>query len=393
LKNLKINLIMKKIFIIISSLILSCQSENKSVDEVIKSNNIDLIKLKRKEITNKQQEIYKKINLIDVKLNELENNSKNPIVSTVKIVEKSFKHYIELQGDVKSDKIISIYPEFSGIINKLYVKAGDNVNEGQVLATIDDGGLTQQLSQLKITYNLVKTTYERQERLWNQKIGSEIQYLESKSMFEAQSQAIEQLTKQLEKTIIKAPFSGIIDNVVVKKGEVVYPGRSNLMLLVNMEEMYIESKVPENYINSVTKGKEITIEAPILNISLKSKINLVSNYINPLNRTYRIEASIPENNYKIKPNLNVKIKVNDYTNKKAILILLNYINIDSNNDQYVYKIINKDGEDYASKTIIKTGRNNGDFIEVINGLNVNDEIVSEGARKLTNNSIVKIINN
>jgi membrane fusion protein, multidrug efflux system len=384
---------MKKIFIIISSLILSCQSENKSVDEVIKSNNIDLIKLKRKEITNKQQEIYKKINLIDVKLNELENNSKNPIVSTVKIVEKSFKHYIELQGDVKSDKIISIYPEFSGIINKLYVKAGDNVNEGQVLATIDDGGLKQQLSQLKITYNLVKTTYERQERLWNQKIGSEIQYLESKSMFEAQSQAIEQLTKQLEKTIIKAPFSGIIDNVVVKKGEVVYPGSSNLMLLVNMEEMYIESKVPENYINSVTKGKEITIEAPILNISLKSKINLVSNYINPLNRTYRIEASIPENNYKIKPNLNVKIKVNDYTNKKAILILLNYINIDSNNDQYVYKIINKDGEDYASKTIIKTGRNNGDFIEVINGLNVNDEIVSEGARKLTNNSIVKIINN
>jgi RND family efflux transporter MFP subunit len=384
---------MKKIFIIVSSLIFSCESENKSVSEVIASNNIELIKLKREEINNKQQEIYKKLNLIDLKLNELENNSKNPIVSTSRIIKQDFNHYVELQGDVKSEKIISIYPEFSGIINEIFVKSGESVDKGQILATIDDGGLKQQLSQLQITYNLAKTTYERQERLWGQKIGSEIQYLESKSMFEAQSKAIEQLTKQLNKTIIKAPFSGIIDNVIVKKGEVVYPGRSNLMLLVNMQEMYVESKVPENYINSITKGKNVVIEAPMLNIVLKSKIRLVANYINPLNRTYRIEAEIPKNNYKIKPNLNVKLKVNDYTSEDAILIMLNHINIDSNNDEYVYKIINKDGKNYALKTIIETGKNNGNFIEVLKGLTENDEIVSEGARKITNNSEVKIINN
>ena len=384
---------MKKIFIIISSLIFSCQSENKSVIEVIESNNIDLIKLKREENNNKQQKIYKELNLIDLKLDELENNSKYPIVSTTKIIEQKFKHYVELQGDVKSDKVISIYPEFSGIINEIFIKSGENVGEGQILATIDDGGLKQQLSQLQITYNLAKTTYERQERLWNQKIGSEIQYLESKSMFEAQSEAIEQLNKQLSKTVIRAPFSGTVDNVIVKKGEVVYPGRSNLMLLVNMQEMYVESKVPENYINSITKGKDVVIEAPILDMILKSKISLVANYINPLNRTYRIEAEIPDNNYKIKPNLNVKIRVNDYTNENAILILLNHINIDSNNDEYVYKIIKKDGKNYASKTIIETGRNNGNFIEVLNGINIGDEIVSEGARKIRNNSEVKIINN
>ena len=384
---------MKKIFIIVSSLIFSCESENKSVSEVIASNNIELIKLKREEINNKQQEIYKKLNLIDLKLNELENNSKNPIVSTSRIIKQDFNHYVELQGDVKSEKIISIYPEFSGIVNEIFVKSGESVDKGQILATIDDGGLKQQLSQLQITYNLAKTTYERQERLWGQKIGSEIQYLESKSMFEAQSKAIEQLTKQLNKTIIKAPFAGIIDNVIVKKGEVVYPGRSNLMLLVNMQEMYVESKVPENYINSITKGKDVVIEAPMLNIALKSKIRLVANYINPLNRTYRIEAEIPSNNYKIKPNLNVKLKVNDYTSKDAILIMLNHINIDSNNDEYVYKIINKDGKNYALKTIIETGKNNGNFIEVLKGLTENDEIVSEGARKITNNSEVKIINN
>jgi len=157
--------------------------------------------------------------------------------------------------------------------------------------------------------------------------------------------------------------------------------------------MYVESKVPENYINSITKGKDVVIEAPILDMILKSKISLVANYINPLNRTYRIEAEIPDNNYKIKPNLNVKIRVNDYTNENAILILLNHINIDSNNDEYVYKIIKKDGKNYASKTIIETGRNNGDFIEVLKGVSIGDEIVSEGARKITNNSEVKIINN
>ena len=384
---------MKKILIIISSLIFSCQSENKSVIEVIESNNIDLIKLKREEINNKQQKIYKELNLIDLKLDELENNSKYPIVSTTKIIEQKFKHYVELQGDVKSDKVISIYPEFSGMINEIFIKSGENVDEGQILATIDDGGLKQQLSQLQITYNLAKTTYERQERLWNQKIGSEIQYLESKSLFEAQTEAIEQLNKQLSKTVIRAPFSGTVDNVIVKKGEVVYPGRSNLMLLVNMQEMYVESKVPENYINSITKDKDVIIEAPVLNMILKSKISLVANYINPLNRTYRIEAKIPDNDYKVKPNLNVKIRVNDYTNENAILILLNHINIDSNNDEYVYKIIKKDGKNYASKTIIETGRNNGDFIEVLKGVNISDEIVSEGARKITNNSEVKIINN
>ena len=384
---------MKKILIIISSLIFSCQSENKSVIEVIESNNIDLIKLKREEINNKQQKIYNELNLIDLKLNELENNSKYPIVSTAKIIEQKFKHYVELQGDVKSDKVISIYPEFSGMINDIFIESGENVDKGQILATIDDGGLKQQLSQLQITYNLAKTTYERQERLWNQKIGSEIQYLESKSLFEAQSKAIEQLNKQLSKTVIKAPFSGTVDNVIVKMGEVVYPGRSNLMLLVNMQEMHVESKVPENYINSITKGKDIIIEAPVLNMILKSKISLVSNYINPLNRTYRIEAEIPENNYEIKPNLNVKIRVNDYTNENAILILLSHINMDSNNDEYVYKIIKKDGKNYASKTIIETGRNNGNFIEVLNGISIGDEIVSEGARKITNNSEVKIINN
>ena len=383
---------MKKLYYLFIVLILSCSENKSTIEEVLKSTNIELLKDKRDELTSMQQEVYKKINLIDSRLKALSNESKEPIVYVKKIEESTFKHYVELQGDVKSDKIVSIFPEFSGIVKEIKVNSGDKVSKGQELAIIDDGGLKQQLSQLKITFELVKTTYERQKRLWEQKIGSEIQYLESKSIYEAQKQAIDQLNKQLEKTIIKAPFSGVIDNVIVKQGEVIYPGRSNLMLLLNLDNLYVESRVPEKYLNTITKNKDVIMYFPMLDLNLESSIKYSANFINPSSRTFRIETNIPSNNYNIKPNLNAKVKVNDYTNENAITVSLNHISIDSENDKYVYKIIEKQNNTYAIKTAIETGLKNGGLIEVTKGLTKNDIIVTEGFRKLTDNSIVKIIN-
>ena len=383
---------MKNLYFLFVILGLSCSENKSTIEEVLKSTNIELLKDKRDELTSMQQEVYKKINLIDSRLKALSNESKEPIVYVKKIEESTFKHYVELQGDVKSDKIVSIFPEFSGIVKEIKVNSGDKVSKGQELAIIDDGGLKQQLSQLKITFELVKTTYERQKRLWEQKIGSEIQYLESKSIYEAQKQAIDQLNKQLEKTIIKAPFSGVIDNVIVKQGEVIYPGRSNLMLLLNLDNLYVESRVPEKYLNTITKNKDVIMYFPMLDLNLESSIKYSANFINPSSRTFRIETNIPSNNYNIKPNLNAKVKVNDYTNENAITVSLNHINIDSENNKYVYKIIEKQNNTYAIKTAIETGLKNGGLIEVTKGLTKNDIIVTEGLRKLTDNSIVKIIN-
>ena len=383
---------MKKLYYLFIVLILSCSENKSTIEEVLKSTNIELLKEKRDQLTNIQQETYQKINLIDSRIKAISNESKDPIVYIKKIEESTFKHYVELQGDVKSDKIISIFPEFSGIIKEIKVNSGDNVFKGQKLAIIDDGGLKQQLAQLKISFELAKTTYERQKRLWEQKIGSEIQYLESKSIYEAQKQAIDQINKQLDKTIIKAPFAGVIDNVIVKEGEVVYPGRSNLMLLLNLDNLYVESKVPEKYLNTISENKDVIMYFPMLDLNLESRIKYSANFINPSNRTYRIEADIPSNSFNIKPNLNVKIKVNDYTNENAITVRLDHINIDSENNKYVYKIIEKQNNTYASKTPIETGLKNGDLIEVTKGLTKDDIIVTEGFRKLTDNSIVTIIN-
>ena len=203
---------------------------------------------------------------------------------------------------------------------------------------------------------------------------------------------VEQLKKQLSKTTVRAPFSGTIDNIFAKEGEVVYPGKSNLMLLLNLKEMYIECNVPENYINSIVKGKEALIELPFNKELLNSYVRQSGNFINSNNRTFKIEIEIPENNFNIKPNLNTKIKVNDYSNLNAILVDENVIGIDSNNDKYIYKIDKKNDEVYVDKMIVKTGKNSGKFVEIISGLNENDEIVSEGIRKLTDNTKVRIVN-
>tara|TARA_B100001093_G_scaffold153067_1_gene145869 strand:+ start:12970 stop:14130 length:1161 start_codon:yes stop_codon:yes gene_type:complete len=377
--------------VFISFLFIGCNNST-TLENVLESDNIETLTTKRKEIIESQQKIYNQLKKIDQKIEDLNKNSQLPIVETVFVKKQEFKHFVEFQGNVKSDNLITIYPEYSGILNRIYVKNGDKVSKGQKIAQIDDGGLKEQLSQLEITLELSKTTYERQERLWSQEIGSEIQYLNSKALFEAQKKGVEQLKKQLSKTTVRAPFSGTIDNIFAKEGEVVYPGSSNLMLLLNLKEMYIECNVPENYINSIVKGKEALIELPFNKELINSYVRQSGNFINSNNRTFKIEIEIPENNFNIKPNLNTKIKVNDYSNLNAILVDENVIGIDSNNDKYIYKIDKKNDEVYVDKMIVKTGKNSGKFVEIISGLNENDEIVSEGIRKLTDKTKVRIVN-
>ena len=383
---------MKKIFILFLIISITSCDNNSTLQNVLESNDVDKIKLKRKEIAASQQNFFNKLQIIDNKLDELNTNPQLPIVEILTINSVEFDHYVQVQGSVKSDELINIFPEFSGIAKAVYVKSGDVVKKGQPLIKIDDGGLKEQLSQLEIGFELTKTTFERQKRLWDQNIGSEIKFLETKSMYEAQKQGINQLKKQIKKTLIEAPFSGTIDNVVVKKGEVVYPGRSNLMMLLNLDNLYIESNVPEKHIASINSGDKAIVHFPLLDKTILTTVRQSGNYINPINRTFKIEMDIEKNNLNIKPNLNSKVKINDYSNYSALMINQNFISIDSENKEYVYKIYEKNNKTYVSKTIISTGKNDGIKIEVLSGLNAGDKVVSEGIRKLVNNARVQIIN-
>jgi len=254
--------------------------------------------------------------------------------------------------------------------------------------------LSQQLAQLKIQAELAKTTFERQQRLWDQKIGSEMQYLQAKSNYEAQDQAIAQLEQQVAKTIIRAPFSGTIDDVFTEQGSVVMPGQSELMRIVNLDRMYIVTDVPEKYIANITRDKKVEVEFPILGKKIDSKVRQVGDFINPNNRTFKVEISIPNKDRSIKPNLTAKVKINDYSNETALLIPQGIISENASGEQYIYIIKEKieNNEAKAEKTVIETGLTQGDFIEVTNGLQPGDEIIMEGARSVNDGQKVKIIN-
>jgi predicted PilT family ATPase len=178
----------------------------------------------------------------------------------------------------------------------------------------------------------------------------------------------------------------------VKKGEVVYPGKSNLMMLLNLDNLYIESNVPEKHIASINSGNKAIVHFPLLDKTIPTTIRQSGSYINPINRTFKIEMDIEKNDLNIKPNLNSKVKINDYSNNSALMINQNFISIDSDNKEYVYKIYNKDKKTYVSKNIIITGKNDGANVEVISGLISGDRVVSEGIIKLVDNARVKIIN-
>ena len=188
---------MKNIFSItlLSLLILSCGGEKKetSVEDIIASQDLSQIRAKKDEISNKQIEFAAQLKLLDDEISKLDTAKKVPLITTFMAKEEVFNHYLELQGNVDTKNLLTITPEYNGILSRIYVKEGQRVYKGQILAKIDDGGLGQQLAQVEIQADLAKTTFERQERLWNQKIGSEIQYLQAKSNYEAQTRAVNQL--------------------------------------------------------------------------------------------------------------------------------------------------------------------------------------------------------
>ena len=378
----------------LSLLLLSCGGgeTNESIESVIASNDIAAIQKKRDALVTQQQEVNAQLKLLDEKLGELNPNAKMPLITTLTAEKENFTHYLELQGSVETKQNIVITPEMSGILTAVYVKAGDRVSKGQLLAKIDDGGMSQQVAQMQIQADLAKTTFERQKRLWEQKIGSEIQYLQAKSSYEAQQEAVNQMRSQLGKSNVRAPFSGTIDDVISEKGSVVSPGQTQLIRIVNLSDMYIETDVPETYINDVTEGKKVEVNFPVLGKKIDSKVRQTGNYINPNNRTFKIEIDVPNKDKSIKPNLTARLLINDYTNENALLIPQSIISENADGEQYIYVIENiEDGKGVAKRVIISTGRTQGDVIEVTEGIKDGDEIIVDGARSVEDGQTVKII--
>ena len=371
----------------LSVVLFACGGDKeKSVEDVIASNNLEEIRAKKEAISRLQSTYAEQLGLLNTKIAALDTNKKIVLISAFTAQEEVFNHYIELQGNVSTNNLVIITPEAPGILTSVIVKEGQHVTKGQQLAKIDDGGLTPQLSQMKIQASLAKTTFERQERLWNQKVGSEIQFLQAKTNYEAQEKTVKQIEEQIAKTIVVAPFSGTIDEVITEQGNMVSPGASQLFRIVNLNDMHVETDVPESHITTVTIGKSVEVELPVLGEKLHAKVALVGSFINPANRTFKVEIPVSNDKKLIKPNLTAKIRINDYTNEKALLIPQSIISENAKGQEYLYVITNNvnnvNNVGTAKKVIIETGKTEGDFIEVLKGIENGAEIILEGARSI-----------
>ena len=381
------------ITVLLAIFFISCGgNETQSVEDIISSNDLKSIRAKRASLDTEKQTIDQQIKDLHDAIERLDSLKRNPLVTALNIEKKVFNHYLELQGNVKTKQNVLIYPEMPGTLEEIYVKEGQYVKKGQALGKIDDGGLAQQVAQLEARTALAKTTFERQEKLWAEKIGSEIQFLQAKTNYTASKNQLEQLKRQLGKSVLKAPFSGVIDDVIKEQGTVVAPGPgSEIFRIVNLSNMYIEADIPETYISYISKGKEVEIEFPVLDEKVKSSVRQTGNFINPANRTFKIEIGVPNSQKNIKPNLTAKLKINDYTNENAILIPQSIISENANGDQYVYLVTQmKDSVGVAKQTVVKTGKTQGDFIEILEGISEGDQLIEEGARSIKNGQKVKV---
>ena len=372
---------MKKIILIatLSILIISCgkKEDNTNIDSLIASKNVVSIKAKRVELQTQLTKLDDAIALLDIKKME------EALVSVSVVKDTVFSHYLEVQGNVDTKENLIIYPQFAGILNTLNVIAGQKVSKGQLLGTIDDGGLSQQLAQMETQMALAKTTFERQKRLWDQKIGSEIQYLQAQTNMISQQKAVSQMKAQLGKTRIIAPFSGVIDELITEKGQVVGPGQG-LIRIVNLNNMFVSTAVPESYIGKLKVGTVVNVYLASLGKTYVGKIRQVANNINPNNRSFGIEVSFPNSENLLRPNQVAKLKIIDYTNANAVVVPSNVIQVDGNGDQFVCEATSiKDKTGIAKKVIVKVGKTSENFTEILGGLKPKTVVVSDGGNSVS----------
>ena len=385
---------MKKYFYTLFILIAGCSGDNKkTIEELIKEGNLKELQERRSNLIIQKGQINNELNEITEGVSILDTAKSFVLVNTITTKKQIINHYSKFQGIIKTDQNMILYPEFSGRITKIYVNEGERVNKGQALAKIDDGGLFNEFKLVESQTKLAKTIFDRQSKLWNDKIGSEIQYLESKTNYEIQKNRLESLKQSLAKTTIDAPFSGTIDEIFIEEGILVsppmMPDQGNAFRIVNLNELYVEAVIPENFIGKIKKGTQVLVEIPVLNITFNSIIKHSVSSINKLSRTFKIEVSVPKNELDLIPNLNVEINILDYTNSEAILVPESIVSEDSENNKFLYTIENNT----AKKTIVETGYTQNGMIEITSGLSLNQTVINEGGRIVKDGQNVKIYNN
>jgi RND family efflux transporter MFP subunit len=387
---------MKKLTTLLTLLIfIQCGSPiKKSITEIISEGSLEEIQLLKTTHVKTINQLKKELNQLNEALLLKDQTQRYVLVESIELEKEIFNHFVSFQGSIETDKNVVIYPEIPGLLKKIHVKEGQQVTEGTLLAEISDGGLIDQLDQLKLQLKLAKTTYNRQKRLWNQKIGSEIQFLQAKTNYLSLQKSVSQMNDQVTKTKITAPFDGIIDHIIADSGSNLSPGMTPILRVVNLDQMKVAAEIPEMHLPNIQKNTSAIVSVPVLGIQFNEVVANVGNFINPNNRSFRVEISINNENGALKPNMTVEIKVNDYKNPEAILVPIKDVLENQNGESYVYLLeVSDEANDIYKvvKTFVKLGKTSDNKIEIIEGLEVGDKIVEEGIRLIKDQQLVKNI--
>lgn len=384
----------KKILLISITLILiSCGNENKkTVQQLLDDGNLAELQDRRSSLIIQKGEINNELDEVTKAVNVLDTAQSFVLVNTLTTKNEAINHFSSFQGIIKTDQNMIVYPEFSGRILRVLVDEGQNVKKGQTLAIIDDGGLSDELKLVESQANLAETIFERQSKLWSNEIGSEIQFLEAKTNYEVQKNRLQSVREALNKTKITAPFSGTVDEIMIEAGQLVappmMPDQSGAFRVINLGNLYVESLIPESFIGKIRRGSSVNVNIPVNQSSFESTVKHSGSSIDPKSRTFRIKANLPQNNNSIMPNMNAEVNILDYTNKEAILIPESIVSEDSENRKFVFVVKNNT----ALKVVIQTGYTQNGFIEVTEGLKLNQVVINEGGRIVKEGQKVKVYN-
>ena len=310
-------------------------------------------------------------------------SKKSLLITTVAAKKGEFTHFVEVTGSVLSKKNVNISAETGGRILDIPAIEGMRMSKGQVLAKIDSESMQRSLEELENNLSLARTVFEKQERLWNQKIGTEIQYLEAKSRKEGLEKSLASLRTQMAKAAVRAPFNGTVETVRVRVGELVQPG-SQMFQFVGESDLFIEADISESYIGVLAKGDSVEITFPSIKKTITTKVSATGSIINPNNRTFKVEVflpSLPE----VKPNMISVLKIQDYKNKESVIVPSHLILADTKGD-YLFAVENG----VAKKKYVTRGYTSGDQTEIVEGLVGTEMLVDKGFREVGDNFSVNV---
>jgi membrane fusion protein, multidrug efflux system len=353
-----------------------------------KEEGVEAKKLELQELKAQLNEINTNIKSLETEIATLDpefakQNRKSILITTATARKGRFEHYVEVTGSVLSKKNVSISAETLGRILTVPAVEGMYVEKGVILATIDSESMQRNIDEIQNSLSLAKTLFEKQERLWNQQIGTEVQYLESKNRVEGLERNLASLKTQLAKAVIRAPFSGTVETVNVRLGELVQPGMP-MFQFVGVSDLFIEADISESYVGVLDRGDSVDVSFPSIAKDLKTKVSSVGAIINPNNRTFKVEVVLPRI-ASLKPNMISVLKIQDYESNDAVIIPSHLILSDNRGD-YVFTVV--DG--ISKKTYVKRGKTFNQEAEVLEGLNGGEILVDKGFREVGDNFSVNV---